>query len=325
MMLQQLGAEVFGFGLDLDSSNRLFKEAKLSALLSSEKLGDIRDYTTLSLYFEKVRPDYVIHLAAQSLVRRSYLEPLETVSTNVLGSANVLIAALNVSSIKLILNVTTDKVYKNDSSGIPFVETDRLGGDDIYSGSKAAVELISHSINSSVNKTGIPIVNVRAGNVIGGGDWAPDRLIPDIARSVSDSSALIVRNPTSTRPWQHVFDCLHGYLLIVQRHMENPKNVFPKEINFGPADSMSVQDVLDIFSEEMGLVWETSADQSLLPEKKFLSIDSKIALETFQWKPILTVDEAVRKTAHWYKSYFDGENPHTLVQNEIQWFLEKVK
>ena len=325
LLLKKLGAEVFGYGLNLDSSNKLYKDAKISSYLSNEQIADIRDYDSLNTYMNTVQPEYVIHLAAQSLVRKSYSEPLETVSTNVLGTANVLIASLNTASVQLIINVTTDKVYKNDNSNHAFSETDELGGDDVYSGSKAAVEVVSHAISSSLNTRKAHIVNVRAGNVIGGGDWAEDRLIPDIVKASQESEPLTVRNPASTRPWQHVLDCLHGYLLLVQQNIENPTFNFPTAVNFGPSDSMSVQDVIHIFSEKFDFKHNSPKSEILQQEKQYLRLNSRLAFETLLWEPFFSVREAVERTAAWYESYFAGEGSLQLMQNEIQWFLEKTK
>jgi CDP-glucose 4,6-dehydratase len=323
-LLDRLGAEVFGYSLGLDDSNKLYSETKTSNLLAGECFHDIRDYEKLWKYIEKVQPEFVIHMAAQSLVRKSFQEPMQTITTNVLGTSNLILAALNTDSVKFILNVTTDKVYKNDNLSRAFCETDNLGGDDIYSGSKAAVELIAHAINFSVNKKRIPIVNVRAGNVIGGGDWAEDRLIPDIVRSVTQLRKLGVRNPASTRPWQYVLDCLNGYLSLVQHKIANPDFILPNAMNFGPSDSLSVQEVVEIFSKRINVEIDASIAGEGVPEKKFLSLNSDLAEKIIGWKTVLTVNEAVDRTAAWYESYLSGVDSRQLVQNEIDWYLERI-
>ena len=263
-------------------------------------------------------------MAAQSIVRKSFEEPMQTITTNVLGTTNLILAALNTDSVKLILNVTTDKVYKNDNLGTAFCETDSLGGDDIYSGSKAAVELLAHAMNFSVNKKGKILVNVRAGNVIGGGDWAEDRLVPDIVRSVTQSRRLGVRNPASTRPWQYVLDCLNGYLSLVQHAIANPDLVFPNAMNFGPPDSLSVQEVVKIFSKRIKVEIESPIAGEALPEKKFLNLNSDLAAKIIGWKTFLSVHDAVDRTAAWYESYLSGVDSNQLVENEIDWYLEKI-
>jgi CDP-glucose 4,6-dehydratase len=322
VFLNELGAHVYGFSLDLEASNRLFMDAGISELLSGQRLGDIRNYQVLSEYIEEIQPEYVFHLAAQSLVLKSFNDPLETISTNIVGSSNLLIAALRNPSVKLIVNVTTDKVYVNDNSKLSFTEKDVLGGDDIYSGSKAAVEILSRSINSSLNEYGKKIVNVRAGNVIGGGDWAQDRLIPDIIKSVISSEIVTIRNPLSTRPWQYILDCLNGYLLVVQKNIGNENFIFPDALNFGPPDSLSVQNVVDIFSKVMDLKFETAPEPGSVMEKKYLSLNSNLAVETLGWKPQFSAQKAVEKTANWYQSYLAGENPRLLIEKEISGFLE---
>ncbi len=323
-LLNKLGAEVYGYSLDLNLSNRLFSETNSSSLLEGECFQDIRDYEKIKEFIQKVQPEFVIHMAAQSLVRKSFEEPLLTITTNVMGTTNLILAALSTDSVELILNVTTDKVYKNDNSSIPFSENDNLGGDDIYSGSKAAVEVLSRAMNFSLNKKRIPLINVRAGNVIGGGDWAEDRLIPDVVRSVSCKGKLTVRNPASTRPWQYVLDCLNGYSTLIQHKIENPKLVLPDAINFGPSDSMSVREVVEIFSKRFNLSTETPVDADTAPEKKFLRLNSDLAEKTIGWRAVLSVYEAVDRTAAWYESYLSGIDAKQLVENEIDWYLESL-
>ena len=323
-LLNRLGAEVYGYSLDSNASNRLYSETKSSSLLKGECFQDIRDYEKIRKYIQKVQPEFIIHMAAQSLVRKSYEEPLLTITTNVLGTTNLILAALSTDSVELILNVTTDKVYRNNNSSIPFSENDNLGGDDVYSGSKAAVEVLSHAMNFSVNKKRIPLINVRAGNVIGGGDWAEDRLIPDIVRSVNLEGKLAVRNPTFTRPWQYVLDCLNGYSTLIQYKIENPKFVFPDAMNFGPSDSMSVREVVEIFSKRFNVSIQAPAATDTTPEKKFLRLNSDLAEKTIGWRTVLSVYDAVDRTAAWYESYLSGIGAKQLVDNEIDWYLEKL-
>lgn len=323
-LLSRLGAQVYGYSLDSNASNRLYSETKSSSLLKGECFQDITDYEKIKKYIQKVQPEFIIHMAAQSLVRKSYEEPLLTITTNVLGTTNLILAALSTDSVELILNVTTDKVYRNNNLSIPFSENDNLGGDDIYSGSKAAVEVLSHAMNCSVNKKGIPLINVRAGNVIGGGDWAEDRLIPDIVRSVTREGKLAVRNPTSTRPWQYILDCLTGYSTLIQYKIENPKLVLPDAMNFGPSDSMSVREVVEIFSKRFNFSIQASAATDKSPEKKFLRLNSDLAEKTIAWRTVLSVYDAVDRTAAWYESYLSGIDAKHLVDNEIDWYLEKL-
>lgn len=323
-LLHSMGAQVFGYGLNLNPTNKLYLDANISNLTANEVFEDIRELSSLRNYMDKVKPEFVIHFAAQSLVRKSYDEPIDTITTNVIGTSNLLISALGTDSVKLILNVTTDKVYRNDGLGTAFKESDELGGDDVYSASKAAVEIVSHSIRKSLNPKNTILVNARAGNVIGGGDWGEDRLIPDIVRAVRDSRSLSVRNPDSTRPWQYVLDCLHGYLQIFQMYMENPSIDLAESFNFGPLESLCVREVLDIFSEKLGLKYEIEEVSVSHAEKKYLSLNSDMARQKLRWSPLLSPQEAIVRTSAWYEAYLSGVSARSLVMEEIDWFLGRV-
>jgi CDP-glucose 4,6-dehydratase len=240
--LNQLGCEVFGYSLEPETTPNLFTEAKVGELVSG-KIADIRDYETLREEIVKFQPDLVLHLAAQPLVRRSYRIPRETFEINAQGTANVLEATRGVKSIKGVLCITTDKVYKNLETDHKYVEADELGGLDPYSASKAAAELIIASYRSSFGVSGadLPVIAVaRGGNIIGGGDWSEDRLIPDFIRAHEANHELEIRFPNSTRPWQHVISLVDGYLSILEGMGGPNAKDFDQAFNIGPLDNSSV-------------------------------------------------------------------------------------
>jgi CDP-glucose 4,6-dehydratase len=256
------------------------------------------------------RPEIVIHMAAQALVRRSYRQPLETFATNVMGTANLLAAVLAAPAPpQVVLAVTSDKVYGNDDSGRACREDDRLGGDDPYSASKACAELVAHSFRQSFAKAGTRVATARAGNVIGGGDWAEDRLIPDMVRSLERGEPFVLRNPNSTRPWQHVFDVLNGYFAYVEALAAGDA---PSSLNFGPrADGgVTTAEIVALFAAALGrdIPTETAGGQEALKEKRRLALDATLAARTLGWRPRLTTAGAVRLTADWYGAYLAGRD-----------------
>ena len=265
LMLSQLGHEVSGISLE-PVKKSLFKTAKISKKMSFDEICDIRDVKKLNKKIQKISPDIVIHLAAQPLVRKSYLDPRETIETNVIGTFNVLEAVSKIPSVKANLIITTDKVYKNVNQKKGYIESDHLGGDDPYSASKAASEIIVASIAASSNPREIPVTTVRAGNVIGGGDWGEDRLVPDMVRAFQSNKPLTIRNPNATRPWQHVLDCLYGYVLVAQAHLEEEVPT-PRAVNFGPNDSLSVCELVKLFESAYGQVINQEIVPSPIPRR----------------------------------------------------------
>jgi CDP-glucose 4,6-dehydratase len=258
------------------------------------------------------KPDLVLHLAAQPLVRRSYLEPKSTFETNTIGTANVLEAALNVPSVKGVLCITTDKVYKNSGLQKKYVEDDELGGLDPYSSSKAAAEFIISSYRLVLRTKGkaTPLLAVaRGGNIIGGGDWSEDRLIPDFIRSYNQGNSMKIRNPDAVRPWQHVVSLVAGYLNILSGMLGPEPNAFSKAFNLGPTESSSasVTQVLSAISQKLpGVKIEFTEEE--LHEDKYLEIDSTLAQRTFDWKPGWNQEAAIAKTAEWYMSFLSGKS-----------------
>jgi CDP-glucose 4,6-dehydratase len=314
LWLNQLGANVSGFSLAPNTSPshfQLLNPAKTSVI------GDINDATAIKNAMVMVQPDIVFHLAAQPLVRRSYFQPLQTFQTNVMGTVNLFEAIREVSSVKAIVNVTTDKVYQNIEEAAACIETDILGGHDPYSTSKACVELVHASYRKSFfSQLEILSATARAGNVIGGGDWAEDRLIPDLIRSALLKNTTAIRNPFSVRPWQHVLDPLSGYLLLGQ-HLLEGKKIADDSWNFGPqeADCLPVKEVLDLFTAHWdGINWTSVPAQEALHESGILRLDCSKAKNQLGWMPVWNILEAIEKTADWYKHYYSNGSVETLQQ-----------
>jgi CDP-glucose 4,6-dehydratase len=301
MLLSTMGHKVSGIALEPDRES-LFNQAGISDLLEFDYRIDIRNFVELKEAVSLIKPDVVIHLAAQPLVRYSYKHPVETFDTNVMGTLNVLESTKALSDLRATLIITTDKVYRNVSKQSGYVEDDPLGGDDPYSASKAAADVATQSWATSFGKS--PISIARAGNVIGGGDWAEDRLIPDIFRSYRASKSPVLRNPKSIRPWQHVLDCLNGYLILVDSMI---KNSSAGEWNFGPnhLEKYSVSDVIEkfaTFSQVSSSAW--LLDEGENPkESNFLLLDSSKARTELGWQDFLTFESAVEWTALWYQNF----------------------
>ena len=319
LILRTLGASVYGLALKPDEGRSLYFETNLTSFLSAEFIGDIRDEVFLSDVFSQVEFDYIFHLAAQSLVIQSYKEPMETITTNVVGSANILIKALACETVRGISVITTDKVYHNEEWVWPYREDDRLGGKDVYSASKAAAEIIVWPIVNIFNNRQIPVSTLRAGNVIGGGDWAENRLIPDLIRALISGSTLEIRNPKATRPWQHVFDCLNGYLLAAENHLQDPE-ISIQSLNFGPKDELSVESVLSVFSKSFPKMPDIKIVANTFGEHQSLLLDSSLARKKLGWEPKFTVNESVTETAEWYMHYLSGEDTRKLSLNAIERF-----
>jgi len=326
-LLERLGAQSHGYGQD-DRSPLLYRDLQVANHSSTE--GNINDHDRFKNWLDATQPEFLIHLAAQPLVRKSYLDPLGTFQDNIMGTATVLQAARDVSSLRTLIIVTSDKVYSNNESGKAFVEDDRLGGDDPYSASKAATEIIARAMEKSFFQSpGAPQVHtVRAGNVIGGGDWATDRLLPDAARAFASGKQLVIRSPHSIRPWQHVLDPLAGYLKLCENAAENKQPTF-QAWNFGPsADAAkSVEQVVTKFCSTWGdnAVWAVEDADPLRKESHLLSVDSSRASRELGWQPRWGVDEAVKRTALWYNRLACGAEPAALVESDIQDFMDETE
>ena len=305
LLLNHLGIEHFGYSLEAEEDS-LYRRANLERV-SRGVVGDIRDLENLSKVIKDVRPSVVIHLAAQPLVLKSYQEPLETFQTNCIGTANVLEAAFETPSVEIVLVTTTDKVYRNDNSGRRFVESDPLEGTDPYSASKVAAEAVCAAWQQMSKISGGPKVLVaRAGNVIGGGDFSRDRLIPDVIRAVKSGTVLQIRSPLATRPWQHVLDPLTGYLKYLE--MGRTTSLPPKALNFGPTESsLTVSQVVDVasnlFKEKLIVQLYDLPTQT---ESQILDLDSSQSNSVLAWKPRWNQEEAIKRTFEWWKSVLSG-------------------
>lgn len=316
LWLLTMGAEVTGYALPPETSPNHWS---LLELPLASLLGDIRDKTKVFRAVSENCPEIVFHLAAQPLVRRSYRDPLKTWSTNVLGTANLIEACRRVPTVRAIIVVTSDKCYQNQEWDRGYREDDRLGGHDPYSASKAAAELVAASYRAAFfHRSDSPLLaTARAGNVIGGGDWSEDRLIPDLVRSVSDAVPLQIRAPHATRPWQHVLESLHGYLLLGQRLLEGDRE-YADAWNFGPDrhGNCRVIDILDQLKDYWpALSW--SVTETPQPhEANLLHLDSTKARRKLGWEPVWKLEETLLATAEWYRRYHEQGIVSSLQQLE---------
>jgi len=323
LWLRSLGAEVVGYALDPPSTPSLFEAARLREDMVSIH-GDVRSAEHVARVMERHQPQVVFHMAAQSLVRESYRHPTETYATNVMGTVHVLDAVRRVESVRAVVVVTSDKCYENRESPLwGYRETDPMGGRDPYSNSKGCAELVVSAYQRSFfadESRRVGIGSARAGNVIGGGDWADDRLIPDVVRAFSDGVPVHLRNPHSVRPWQHVLEPLRGYLMLGQALWEDPEQ-FAAGWNFGPDDS-DAQPVGDIV-DRLRSMWGEGAEAVSAPgphphEASFLRLDCAKARSLLGWTPRLALEQALRWTMEWYKSVEDGTDPRTLTLDQIR-------
>ena len=322
LLLQQIGVSVVGFSLKPEK-NSLYDRANLEGKIP-EKFADIRNYKVLKKFIEKHKPSVIFHMAAQPLVLESYKIPLETFDVNVMGTANLLDAAFHFSAVKVVVVVTTDKVYRNDNSGQSFVESDPLEGKDPYSASKVGTESVVAAWQNVAEISGGPkIVTVRAGNVIGGGDFGKDRLLPDIIRSFVSKKPLEIRNPMGTRPWQHVLDVNTAYLLTVEKLLEGGDI---SAINFGPKkESLNVSEIVKL-SEEILEFKSNYIDKSRKKAHKLeadsLNLNSNRAFDELNWRPKLNQSEALTLTLKWWKKVLSNEaDPKAATLMDIQGFL----
>jgi CDP-glucose 4,6-dehydratase len=309
LWLQDMGAIVKGYSLDVNTKPALFIEANVAEKMESE-IGDIRNLELLTESMVCFSPDILIHMAAQPLVRLSYQEPVDTYTTNVIGTVNVLEAARKCSDLKAIVSVTTDKCYENKEWDWGYRESEPMGGYDPYSSSKGCAELVTSAYRRSFfsSEGSASLASARAGNVIGGGDWAEDRLIPDILRAFEKSKPVIIRNPLSTRPWQHVLEPLSGYLVLAQELFLNGDN-FAEGWNFGPKDEdcKPVSWILDKMVESWGGNASWSLDKKNNPhEAGFLKLDCSKASSRLKWKPKWNLQLTLRSIVDWHQIYSNG-------------------
>lgn len=327
LWLQSLGVNLIGYSLVSPTIPNFFEVTQLSTGMVNI-LTDIRDFIGLQQVIKKYQPEIIIHMAAQSLVRHSYQAPLETYSTNIMGTVNLLEAARLAESVKVILNVTSDKCYENHELNKKFIEEDRLGGYDPYSNSKACSELITQTYRDVYFKQrGVGVATARAGNVIGGGDWAKDRLIPDVLTACIKQENILLRYPDALRPWQHVLQLLYGYLTLVERLYFSPEN-YSESWNFGPdsEDIKSVSWITDYLIKMCNSPIKWIKDENKqLHEASILELDCTKAKEGLGWVPIWNLEIGLRKTVEWLYAYHAGENMYDKTISQINQFTHEMQ
>jgi CDP-glucose 4,6-dehydratase len=318
LWLNKLGAEVTGYALQPPTLPSLFDITQLSANMNSI-IGDIRDADSLNKAIAASTPDIVIHMAAQPLVRESYNSPVETYATNVMGTVNLLEALRQSQSVKAIVNVTTDKCYENKEWVWGYRENEPLGGLDPYSSSKACSELVTQAYRHSFFHNGIALASARAGNVIGGGDWATDRLIPDCINALLENKAIRIRNPNSIRPWQHVLEPLNGYISLAEK-LYTDGQAYAESWNFGPSeqDAKPVQWIVETLCDKWGETKGFTMDEGEHPhEARYLKLDCSKAKHELQWQPCWNLDTAVDKIVEWSKVYQAQGNIREICLEQI--------
>jgi CDP-glucose 4,6-dehydratase len=316
---------VHGYALDPPTQPNLFDVAEIRSVLASDTRADLADLATLRATLERTQPEVLFHLAAQPLVRDSYRDPLGTFATNVIGTAHVLEAIRSTPSVRAAVIITTDKVYENHGGTAPYREQDPLGGHDPYSASKAAAEIVSSSYRASffaADGHRAQIATARAGNVIGGGDWAADRLVPDCLRAFADQRAVQLRYPQAIRPWQHVLEPLSGYLRLAERLLSDNGGPFAKAWNFGPGDNgdATVGEVADLTAKLWGapahVVHSTAAQHP--HEAGLLKLDSTRARVELNWHPRWALKQSLERTVDWHRAWMRGNNMATVSVDQIQ-------
>jgi CDP-glucose 4,6-dehydratase len=330
LWLRSLGAEVTGYALPPVGEPNLWSIIVASAngvKMPSSVIADIRDGQRVGGAVAQADPQIVIHMAAQALVRESYRDPVGTYATNVMGTASLLQECRSLRHLECVVIVTSDKVYENRGAGRAFDEGDRLGGHDPYSNSKACAELLTMSFRESFFAEGPPVATARAGNVIGGGDWSPDRLIPDCVRALESGQPVKLRYPDAVRPWQHVLEPLSGYLTLAQRLVEAPQTT-PRAVNFGPdpASFRTVREVVDAFGARIAgrAGWARDPDPQP-PEAQSLTLSSALARHSLGWHPRLDIEESLSWTADWYSAYSAGEDMLAFTESQIARYRAMMK
>ena len=325
LWLVKNGAKVYGYSLAPPTSPNFFLATKLEKKLSKSFIGDICNLKNLSSKIKLVKPSIIIHMAAQSIVGVSYDEPINTFKTNIIGTVNILEAARNNKSVKALINITSDKCYEVVTPNKPFKETDRLGGFDPYSSSKACSELVTSAYKKSFSSE-IGIASARAGNVIGGGDWAKNRLLPDFFRSFHKNRALHVRSPNFIRPWQHVLEPISGYLLLAEKLITNKKK-YSQPWNFGPS-SKNIQTVSQIIKKLKKKIKKSKfkvKDSLKIHETKLLQLNSSKSISMLNWKNYWEVDTALYKTIDWYHAWKKKEDMMKFSLSQINSYENLMK
>ena len=324
LWLARLGAQIRGYALDPSTEPNLFNQASVSSVVEDVR-GDVRDYAKLEASMAEFAPDVVFHLAAQPIVRRSYVDPVGTYGTNVMGTVHLMEAIRRTPSVRAAVCVTTDKCYQNQEWIWPYRETDPLGGYDPYASSKACAEIVSAAYRSSFFPTErlqehhVGLATARAGNVMGGGDWSEDRLIPDLIRGFRSNQPVLIRRPNAIRPWQHVLDPLHGYLMLAQELLAQPAR-FASAYNFGPSD----EDIWPVerIATKLVRMWGDGASwiRDSVPsvhEDQVLRLDASKARVELGWKPRLGIEAALEWTTEWYRAWNQGDNMAEFTEKQI--------
>ncbi len=319
------GAKIYGISKNIPTNPSLFKILNIKKLIKKDYRMDIKEYQKFKSLIEKTQPDIIFHLAAQSLVKKSYKQTLETFRTNTVGTLNILDIINNCKKKISLVLITSDKVYKNINTQKKYVESDKIGGDDPYSSSKGAADIISGSYKLLFKKKGHKIIIARAGNVIGGGDWSEDRIISDCFKSWIKNKPVKIRSLKSTRPWLHVLEPISGYLLAGNYLLKNKNNVNGMSFNFAPSKSVnkSVGDILLILKKKWkGLKIVLKKDENFL-EHKLLQLSSKKAKKNLNWKSVLNFEETIDMTSEWYKALIEKKNMTIFTTDQIKYYQKK--
>ncbi len=321
-ILKLFGADVTGFALEAPTNPNLFELACISEKIKYIN-GDVRNLAALKKTFEDSSPEIVFHLAAQPIVRESYRSPVYTYETNVIGTVNILECVRLTNSVKSFVNVTTDKVYKNNEWNWGYRENEPLDGYDPYSNSKSCSELVTATYKRSFfSERSIAVSTARAGNVIGGGDFADDRIIPDCVRAALKNEDIIIRNPYATRPYQHVLEPLFAYLMIAQRQYEDIG--IAGCYNVGPDDNSCVNNAVlaDLFCKYWGgITWKNVSESKAVHEANFLKLDCSLIKSVFGWTPVWDIDETVKRTVEWTKAWVEGRSIEQVMENQIKSYI----
>ena len=325
-VLEMAGAKITGYSLKAPTDPSLFEIAEIEKGMEKSVIADIRDLDTLKKTMLEAKPEIVIHMAAQPIVRESYKDPVFTYETNVMGTVNILEAVRSCSSVKSVVNVTTDKVYRNNEWEWGYREIDALDGFDPYSNSKSCSELVTSSYKKSFfADKDIAISTCRAGNVIGGGDFAKDRIIPDCVRAMENKTEIIVRNPYSTRPYQHVLEPVCTYLMLAQKQYEDKS--FAGEYNVGPDDQDCVNTgtLVNLFCKYWGkeAKWKNVCEENAPHEANFLKLDCSKIKSKLNWQPRWHIDDAIEMVVEWSKVYLYGKDINSVMLNQIKCFINK--
>jgi CDP-glucose 4,6-dehydratase len=325
LWLAGLGAEVTGYALPAPTDPSLFETARVAELIHHVE-GDVRDAAALEAALAAAQPEVVFHLAAQPLVRYSYAEPIETYATNVMGTVHLLDAVRRVESVKAVVCITSDKCYENREWVWPYRENDPMGGYDPYSSSKGAAELVISAYRRSFFESGALIASVRAGNVIGGGDWALDRLVPDLVRALEAGKQPEIRSPNAVRPWQHVLEALGGYLLIAERLLAGDRSA-ATGWNFGPADddTQPVRWIVERMLDLWGATGWIKPEGATLHEAKTLKLDCSKARNELGWRPALSLGDALALVVEWHRTVGNGGDAREICQSQLRAYQTKFR